>query len=398
VEPAQLGRLAPLTGLRFGAALGILFFHYGGPLVAGAPPWLVRLQRGGHAWVGLFYVLSGFVLAHANPAPMGAAERRAFYAARLARLYPSYAVAFALSAPFVLARWSGEGAGGLVRAAIVAGASLLLVQAWAPPIARIWNPPGWSTSAFASFYAAFPFLAARLSRLGRRGLWTAGAIAWAWSLALPLAYLALRPDGPGVETAWHEPPWLEALKFHPLARAGEFVAGLALGLLARRGIALGRLTAVAGGVALALAALVIASGRAPYVLLHNGLLVPLYALAILGLARGTGPFSRALATRPAQALGEASFALYALQDPLWRWARVLLAKPAATPTAGFVLAFAAVAIALALAVSRGLERPARRALRRVLSGPRPPPHPGPLPPLARGERERSRASRGQPAS
>jgi peptidoglycan/LPS O-acetylase OafA/YrhL len=370
VEPAQPGRLAPLTGLRFGAALGILFFHYGAPLVAGAPPWLGRLQQGGHAWVGLFYVLSGFVLAHANPAPMGPAERRAFYAARLARLYPAYAVAFALSAPFALARWYGEGAGGAAKAAVVAIASLLLVHAWAPPIARIWNPPGWSTSVIASFYAAFPFVAARLSRLGRRGLWGCAAASWALSLALPLLYLVLRPDGPGAEALWREPRWLEALKFHPLARAGEFGAGVALGLLARRGLGLGLglVGELAGAAALALAVAVLASGAAPYVLLHNGLLVPLYAVAILGLGRGGGPLARALATRPAQALGEASFALYALQDPLWRWTRTLVAGADGPPTRAFVLAFAAGAIAVSLALSRALERPARRALRRLLTG------------------------------
>ena len=102
--PLRADRLASLTGLRFVAALGIVFFHFGSPLLAGAPAWADRLQLGGHAWVSLFYVLSGFVLAWANPNPMGRAERRAFYAARLARLYPAYLLAFVLSAPFVMER------------------------------------------------------------------------------------------------------------------------------------------------------------------------------------------------------------------------------------------------------------------------------------------------------
>lgn len=367
MQPAP-PRLGALTGLRFAAAFGILLFHYGAPLVAGAPEWAGRLQRGGHAWVGLFYVLSGFVLAHAHPEPMRPEERRAFLAARLARLYPAYLVAFALSAPFAAQRWWDGGAAAAAKMGVVAVATLLLVHAWAPPIARLWNAPGWSTSVVASFYAAFPPIAARLGRLGRRGLLAALAGAWALSLAFPLAYLALAPDGPGALDLPREPRWLLALKFHPVPRAGEFLAGVALGLLHRRGLALPRAGGVVAVAALSAAAAVIGSGRAPYVLLHNGLLVPLYALALLGLARGDGVLGRALASAPARTLGDAAFALYALQEPLWRWARLLAGDPLARASSSFVVAFCVGATAAAVAVSLAVERPARRWLRARLAG------------------------------
>jgi peptidoglycan/LPS O-acetylase OafA/YrhL len=368
-------RADALSGLRFAAALLILAFHVGAPLLAGAPAWAERLRAGGHAWVGLFYVLSGFVLAYAHPAPDAfttAPARRAFLAARLARLYPAYLLAFALAAPFALERWWGGGAAAVAKAATVALACLLLVQAWVPPIARIWNAPGWSTSVVASFYAAFPWLQRRLAPRSRAALWRIALLAWAASLALPLAYLALAPDGPGAERLAREPRWLEALKFHPLARAGEFVAGVALGLLAgRRGVGLGRAGGPVAMAALALAAAVIAWGGAPYVLLHNGLLAPLYALAVLGLASdGRSLAARALGSPAGRVLGDAAFALYALQDPLWRWARAWSGE-AAPPTAAFTACFCAAAVGIAVAVSRGLERPARRALRRWLALPPP---------------------------
>src|SRR6266542_6185191 len=119
--------------------------------------------------------------------------------------------------PFALERWTAGGPLATAKAATVATAALLLVQAWFPPIARLWNAPGWSTSVVLAFYTAFPFAAARLSRLGRRGLWLALGAAWAFSLALPLAWLWLRPDGAVAELGWGEPPWLLALKFHPVA-------------------------------------------------------------------------------------------------------------------------------------------------------------------------------------
>jgi peptidoglycan/LPS O-acetylase OafA/YrhL len=368
MDAPRTDRLPALTGLRFVAALAILLFHYGGPLVARAPAWLERARTNGFAWVGLFYVLSGFVLARAHPEPMDAAARRRFWIARLARLYPAYLVAFLLGAPFVLERWSAGGSAAVAKAAVVAAAALLLVQAWIPPVARIWNAPGWSTSVVASFYLAFPYVAARLARLSRRGLWLALAGAWALSLSLPLLWLALRPDGPVANFTWNEPFWLEALKFHPLARSGEFLAGVALGLLDRRAPLVRRRGGIAAAVAFAAAFGLLAWGGLPYPLLHNGALVPLFALGVLGVARSSGPVARALSSAPARTLGDASFALYALQEPLWLWARRLAGEPGPHASPAFVLAFSAAAIAISVCVSTGLERPARRALRALLSG------------------------------
>lgn len=386
MEAQRNDRLGSLTGLRFLAALGILLFHYGAPLVAAAPGAVERVRDGGHVWVGLFYLLSGFVLARAYPAPMGPEERRAFYVARLARLYPAYLLAFLLAAPFALERWAAGGPLASVKAGVVAAAALLLVQAWLPPIARLWNAPGWSTSVVASFYAAFPFVAGRLARRSRRGLVLALAGAWALSLALPLLYLALRPDGAVPDHSWNEPFWLEALKFHPLSRAGEFLAGVALGLLDRRGLP--RVPGLAAAGALVATLGLLSWGGVPYVLLHNGALLPLLAVVLLGIARGTGPVARALGSAPARALGDASFSLYALQEPLWLWARRLAGDPSTPASPGFVVAFAVAAIAVSVAVSIALERPARRALRAALGAPaRRGAASGALPPLARGERE-----------
>ena len=357
-----------LAGLRFGAALALLFFHHAGPFATWAPDRVDAVRTGGFVWVGLFYVLSGFVLAHAHPAPLSPAGRREFWAARVARLYPAYLLAFVLAAPFALDRWVSGGPGGTARAAVVALASLLLLQAWIPSIARLWNAPGWSTSVVLSFYAAFPLVTARLAPLRRRGLWIALAAAWGFSLAGPLLWLALRPDGAVVDLTWNEPRWLLALKFHPIPRAGEFLAGVALGLLHARGLSLGRAAALAGPLALAAVVAVLAWGGAPYPLLHNGLLVPLFAILVLSVASGRGPLARLLGWGPARTLGDASFALYVLQEPLWMWGNALLGRRG-EPSVWFVLAWALGTIAVAVVVARRVERPARRALRAFIAPP-----------------------------
>jgi peptidoglycan/LPS O-acetylase OafA/YrhL len=376
VNPRPEGRLPALAGLRFGAALALLLFHHAEPFTAWAPAPAEAVRAGGYVWVGLFYVLSGFVLARAHPGALSPGERREFWAARVARLYPAYLLAFVLAAPFALQRWAGAMPSATLRAGTVALASLLLVQAWYPPIARLWNAPGWSTSVVLAFYAAFPFVVARLSRLRRRGLWLAFAGAWGLSLAGPLLWLWLRPDGPVADLTWNEPRWLLALKFHPVPRAGEFLAGVVLGLLHGRGLGLGRAAALAGPLALAAAVAVLAWGGAPYPLLHNGLLVPLFALVILSVASGRGPLARLLGWGPARTLGDASFAIYVLQEPLYMWGHYL-AGEARSVTVGFLVAWALGTIAVALVVARLVERPARRALRTLIARPAPSPAPSP---------------------
>lgn len=360
---AREERLAALTGLRFFAASGILLFHFGRPLVAGGPAWAGRAVDGGYVWVSLFYVLSGFVLARAHPAPMSATERRRFWVTRFARLYPGYLVGFVLAAPYALQRWWGGGVHDAWKALVVGLATLLLVQAWLTPIARLWNATGWSLSVVAAFYAVFPFAAARLSRLSRRALWLVLAGSWAASLSLPLLYLAVQPDGQGAVLLPHEPFWLELLKFHPLPRMGEFFAGAALGLLHRRGLRVGRAGPLAGVAGLAAVVALVAWGGAPYVLVHDGLAVPLFAVAILGLAEGRGALARAFASPLAQTLGNASFALYAIEEPLWSLARGAAGLSSVPASAAYAVAFCVVAVALSVAIARWVETPARRALR-----------------------------------
>ena len=102
--------------------------------VASAPAWVERVRTGGYVWVGLFYLLSGFVLGRAHPRPMDADERRGFYVARLARLYPAYLLAFLLSAPFALERWaSGGPLAGCASRSLTPAARACEAESWPRP-------------------------------------------------------------------------------------------------------------------------------------------------------------------------------------------------------------------------------------------------------------------------
>ena len=56
----------------------------------------------------------------------------------------------------------------------------------------------------------------------------------------------------------------------------------------------------------------------PYVLLHDGLLMPLFGCIVLGLA-GENWLASAFSVRPLVFVGEASYCLYLLHFNLWNW-------------------------------------------------------------------------------
>ena len=90
--PAGDSTFRALTGLRFLAAAHVVWFHAG---PATGIPALDRVRDAGWTAVNLFFVLSGFVLAHRYPRLEGPGAVRGFLAARAARIYPAHLLALA---------------------------------------------------------------------------------------------------------------------------------------------------------------------------------------------------------------------------------------------------------------------------------------------------------------
>jgi len=376
-DAARRPHLRALTGLRFLAAFHVVVYHFGQPLLKEAPSPLRSLAGCGYVSVSLFFLLSGFILAYTYLPESGPArvDPRRFWTARFARIYPVYLVGFILAAPHVVKTLVGEHglAGGALRALGHGAAALGLVQAWSPHTAIVWNVPAWSLSVEAFFYLLFPMLlapAVRAARPARLGVALAGL--WAAALAPPLVYLALNPDGltapAGPDTRG---VWLETLKYSPLARLPEFALGVILGAWHVRSGDAGRGGgALSVGAAAAVLAPMAAARSLPYPLLHNGLLAPLFAALIVGLARGGGPVHALLGTRPLVLLGEASYALYILHLHGHPWTQRLLRlvdKDAARDPAAAFWFYAVAITAASVAVFLWIETPARRWLRHRLS-------------------------------
>jgi peptidoglycan/LPS O-acetylase OafA/YrhL len=355
------------------------------PSAAGSVSWwpVSHYAALGSASVSLFYILSGFVLAYvylrpADPSVAMVTDRRTFWVARFARVYPAYALALAIQAPFVVAHQlsrHGATAGMAARLLITTGANVAMLQAWAPVLRGDWNSPGWSLSAEAFFYLSFPFIGPALWRLrGRTAIAVAAALVFASIGCFATVQFCLSPDrAAGLRTAVLQTPIL---------RLPEFALGV---LTCRAYLALaaapdgGRRAGLAAGwlaTAALLAAWVVANHIPPILL--DVVLDPAFATALVALALARGPVARAASGRLPVLLGEASYGMYIFHVPLLLWyqkstvpGRAFSAYWADAPhdePVRFALYVAAV-IGFSVGSFVWVEEPVRRAIRRRLARP-----------------------------
>jgi peptidoglycan/LPS O-acetylase OafA/YrhL len=243
--------------------------------------------------------------------------------------------------------------------------AVLLVQAWVPPLALLWNPPGWSLSAEAFFYAVFPRLGPMLWRTARP--YTAIAGCWAALMASAALVSWLDPHSP----SW---PWGEGsdtcalnavLNYNPLLRLPEFAAGILAARLWRDGGARWQRWSILTWLAPLTAAMLLA-WRAPLQadLVALGLFCPVFAVWLIALAQTSGGLSRFLALPACVRLGEWSYALYVLHIPVWGLILAVnqengqLMNPKEPP---FLAVTFALALGLSAAVHRFIEVPYRKA-------------------------------------
>ncbi len=140
---------------------------------------------------------------------------------------------------------------------------------------------------------------------------------WALGLVPGALYIAFNPDGIPHPDRWSYGPWLWAVKYTPYSHLASFVFGVMLAnldqMFGRTGLLRLSLGIVGFGGIYGLLRL---GPLVPYPLIHDGLLMPLFACMILGLA-GENSLSRALGIKPLVFVGEASYCLYLLHFNLW---------------------------------------------------------------------------------
>jgi peptidoglycan/LPS O-acetylase OafA/YrhL len=352
-----------LTSLRFFAAMYVVLFHtfpwHKTEAVAAsmvARVWYVFCSHGFSA-VGFFFALSGFILATNYPALSGIGKSR-FYRARFARVYPVYVLGLLVALPFVAAHTLRNRDWG--HAMLECVLAFTLLQAWVPSFWNAVNIPGWSLSGEAFFYATYPLIANPLTR-------AAHTPARAYCLLAALYCFALVAPmvgtwGFGISGFTDSTALANVIRYSPPLSLPEFAFGIVLGHMRQQGFdalhIIGRLFVPA----LLLLALLLVTNGIPYLLLHNGVLLPLFAVIILRCARRDG-VPRLLSHKWAQLLGEASYSLYVLHLLIWIYVKIIIERSGWDPLAAWVFpAYATIAVCASLASFTWIERPARQWL------------------------------------
>lgn len=150
-------RFESLTGLRFLLAIWIAYFHVGHMYDHDGFGTIPYLELG-VARVDVFFVLSGFVLAHVYWAqrtrPFAFGD---FMMARLARIYPLHVFALGVIIAYLLLGMSIGKADHITNYSITGLlGNLALLQSFGLPDVVYWNFPAWAISAEFAGYLAFP--------------------------------------------------------------------------------------------------------------------------------------------------------------------------------------------------------------------------------------------------
>jgi len=338
--------LYALTGIRFLAASYVVIFHtrVADLLSRQGHRWLGNFVHNGYLAVPLFFLLSGFILAYTYAGRLRThSDKVNFWEARIARIWPTYALSLLLtSIPSLIVPPAGP-----------ALATIMMVQAWNPwnpGMASSWNFMCWTLSVEAFFYLVFPWLQARLDGLPARSL------SMLLGADLMLGVTAnISAHGLGAD------PYPGVFRFIPLpvVHLPEFIGGAAMGNLFLRDC-----TAKSGGwtylaLGITLATLMLPAGPWTSVALIG------FSALIYSLAKERTLISRVLSTRWLVFGGGISYAMYLLQTPVRGWFGTSLKDYSGNAWQFGIVPIVLTAVSALVYVY--FEVPARRALRAMFA-------------------------------
>jgi peptidoglycan/LPS O-acetylase OafA/YrhL len=375
--------LPALTGIRFFAIFHIFLFHlwslydfdkdpqFENLMIgfAGLPEGLVTFLSHGWMSTSFFFLLSGFILAYLYWREDGelAVTKKRFWAARFARIYPIHIllllVAIALTAGYVLSQGKSVG---FVVASIFA--NITLMQAWYPPFVPVWSWPTWTVSALVFLYALMPYLMRWFSRLSdtqmKIMLWVLPIV----SLIPVVAYARFFPAGsdPGQN-------WQIFIGSTPVFWLTHFIAGMLLSRVFgisrfNRQWRPAKSSRVSAGDAALLAVVIIAcipgiEEEPLKFYFRQGLMMPLYMITIIDMARHQGIAARLFSLPGIGFLGETGYSIFIWQNLImgFCWLSLMI-----TPAAGQYQLWVVpiVMVLVAIFSTYAIEKPLSRWIRR----------------------------------
>lgn len=382
---ANSSHMPALTGVRFFAILHIYCFHLWAifsldkpaqfkTLLAdmGSLPSVVQtFLANGWMSTSFFFLLSGFILAYIYWGPDGelTLPKKKFWLLRLTRIYPIHLILLLITIPLTASYAMSQGVTipGLITSGLATAA---LVQSWYPNWVPVWSWPTWTISALVFLYALMPFLMPKLARLNHRNKIILLCALPFISLIPTCIYAVYFPPGVKAEQFWQI-----FIGSTPIFWLAHFVAGMLLTRVCglskfsqdkftgvKRFISFGDLALVA----------VVAIGCIPGIeepfkyFLRHGLMMPLYMLVIVDLARGNGLAARVFSFRWMSFLGETGFSIFIWQNMVMIICWIAVTINPAFGAHQFIWAMIGMVL-LGILSAYGIEKPIAKKLRRKLN-------------------------------
>nr|WP_324257187.1 acyltransferase [Cellvibrio fontiphilus] len=379
-QPGQF--LPALTGIRFIAILHIFCFHLWVLFDMKKEPGMENLLRDiqdlpgplvtaiSNGWMStsFFFLLSGFILAYLYWGEHGqlSIAKKTFWFARAIRIYPIHLIVMLIT--LLMTTGYQLSLGNSPSLLLASGlATITLTQAWFPDFVPIWSWPTWTISALVFLYALLPFLLPLLAKLSRPAC---------IQLLCALPFISLIPTAIYAQffPAGTEAPlfWKIFIGSTPLFWLAHFVAGILLtrlvGITRAKQLDSNKKPGWFAWGDLALVAVIAIACTQEIAepfkfFLRHGLMMPLYMIIIVDLARGKGLAARIFSLPLMGFLGETGFSIFIWQNVVMMLCGAVIMF---NPDAGqhqFLWALAG-AIVLGIFSTYLIEKPVARKLRR----------------------------------
>jgi len=298
-------RIEQLTFTRFLAAAAIVIFHYGRDVFPFNKTVISSIFGNTPVAVSYFFMLSGFVLV-LSLRNVEKVSFSPFLKRRLLRIYPAYLVSSILMLFYILLSNNTLNLSHFFL-------NLSLLQSWFPGNALVFNPPAWSISVEFFLYLSLPFLMNHFyKRVPMKYLVLSAVIFivlinWLTNFILGSSFYT------GFPSASHD--WIQ---YFPPLHLGSFVLGnLAAFYFLKKGV-LGNYDRYV--LAIVLCFVLFASFEIPFNL-HNGAMSILFIPFIVFCSQNTGRITQLFSLKPLILLGEISYGLYILQEPIFYWVK-----------------------------------------------------------------------------
>lgn len=359
-KPVQL---LQLTSLRFFAALAVVFSHLGFLRTIENPikPIADTFFHEGYIGVSFFFVLSGFILCHTyqNLIVDKKITSKKYILLRLSRIYPLH---FLTAIPFLFYLLYKQSPDYI----IIITLNITLLQSWMliPKYYFSLNAVSWSLSVELFFYSSFIFLAKAQTRLLIK-------IALTLLSLIAIAVTVMISTGNG---AWRIDGWLVICHWvsyiNPVFRLLDFIVGILIYRLtfAKTKNKSDSINEIVSAALLLSAMYVFPKYNFPEVLRAQLLYLPLMAYVIYSFSNGKGVISNCLKGKNIVLLGEASFSLYLIHQPIIALAYVYYQKMNLTISLVYFSAFLTLFCILASVMTfKVIEKPIHNYLKKKIT-------------------------------